>query len=93
MVSFKLVEIEGKVFSNQIGLLPVTSNKGNRYVMVMYNNDSNTILAEPMKNRSQAEIIKTQAYLHNYLSNRGFKSQVQMLDNICPEKLKEHFCS
>ena len=59
----------------------------------MYDNDSNAILAEPMKNRSQAEIVKTQAYLHEYLSKRGFTPQVQMLDNECPEKLKEHFRS
>ena len=45
------------------------------------------------ENRSQAEIVKTQAYLHEYLSKRGFTPQVQMLDNECPEKLKEHFRS
>ena len=75
MVSFKLVEIKGKVFSEQTGRFLITSSRGNKYIIVMYDNDSNAILAEPMKNRSQAEIVKTQAYLHEYLSKRGFTHQ------------------
>ena len=48
IVSFKLVETKGKVFSDQTGRFPITSSRGNKYIMAMYDNDSNTILAEPM---------------------------------------------
>ena len=58
--------------------------------MVMFDNDPNAILAEAMKSRSQSEIVRAQAYLHNQLTERGFKPQVQILDNECPKKLKEH---
>ena len=59
--------------------------------MVLYDNDTNGILAETLKNRSQEEIIRAQAHLHDYLTSRGFKPLVQVLDNECPDKLKEHF--
>ena len=59
--------------------------------MVMFDNDSNAILADAMKSRAQAEIVRTQAYLHDHLTERGFKPQVQILDNECPENLEEHF--
>ena len=59
----------------------------------MYDNDSNAILSKPMKNRLQSYIVKTQGYLHEYLSKRRFTPQVQMLDNECSENLKEHFRS
>lgn len=39
------------LFSDQPDEFPVTSSKWNKYSMVMFGNDSNTILAEPMKNR------------------------------------------
>ena len=49
VVSMKLVEIKGKVYSNQTGRFPTTSSKGNKYIMAMYNMDSNAILVEPLK--------------------------------------------
>ena len=38
-----------KVFSDLIGALPHKSSRGNFYVMVMYDYDSNAIMAEPIK--------------------------------------------
>ena len=64
VVSFKLVETKGKVSSDQTGRSRVTSSRGNKYIMFMYDSDSNTILAKPMKNRLQPEIVISQAYLH-----------------------------
>ena len=78
IVTMKLVEINGKIFSNQTGHFPVTSSKGNKYLMVMYENDTNSILAKPMKNISQQEIVRAQAYFHEYLTLRGFKILLQI---------------
>ena len=91
VVSMKMVEIKGKMFSDQTGRFSITSSKGNKYIMVMYDNDSNAILAEAIKNRSQQEIVRAQKKLHDYLTSRGFRPLVQILDNECPDKLKEHF--
>ena len=59
--------------------------------MVVYDNYTNEILAEPMKNRSQQEIVQAQAYLREYLTSRGFKPLLQILDNECPNTFKTYF--
>ena len=48
----------GKTFSDQIGRFPVTSNKGNRYVMIMYEYESNDILVEGLKSRTGDELLR-----------------------------------
>ena len=37
-------------YSDQTGRFPHRSSKGNEYLMIMYDYDSNAILAVPMKN-------------------------------------------
>ena len=43
--------LKRKVFSDLTGNLPHKSSRGNLYVMVVYEYDSNAILAETIKNR------------------------------------------
>ena len=40
----KTVELSSKIYSDQTGRFPLTSSKGNKYVMVVYDHDSNAIL-------------------------------------------------
>jgi hypothetical protein len=89
LVSIKIVEVAGKVFTDQTGRFPVNSSKENKYIMVMYDNDTNAILAEAMKSRTQDEIVRAQAHLHGMLTKIGFKPHVQILDNKCPAKLED----
>ena len=49
MMSLKTVELEGKVFTDQTGRFPITSNEGSKYVVVLFAEDINAILAEPIK--------------------------------------------
>ena len=51
LATLGLVEFTNKVYSDQIGRFPVNSSKGNKYILVLYEQDSNTILAEPLKNK------------------------------------------
>ena len=69
----------------------MTSSQGNKYVMVMYDMDSNSIRAEPLKNRSQEQLVEKQIALYTYLAGRGFTLKVQVLDNECPKRLISHF--
>ena len=39
LVFAKVIEITGKVFSDQTGRFPVTSSRGNKYIMVVYDHD------------------------------------------------------
>ena len=63
----------GETFSDQTGRFPVTSSKGNKYIMIMYNYDDNAILGEPMKSRTENEMVRAFTQLNNYLVGRGFK--------------------
>ena len=55
--------------------------------MVAYDYDSNTIHAEPMKNRSGPELLKCYMTIHNLLSERGLAPKMYYLDNECPKVL------
>jgi hypothetical protein len=46
------------MFSDQTGQFPTRSQRGNKYIMVMGEIDSNTILVEPMKSRKDEEMIR-----------------------------------
>ena len=51
IVFFKTVDLSGKIHTDQTGRFPVTSIKGNNYILVAYHYDSKTIHAEPLKTR------------------------------------------
>ena len=46
----------GKIHADQTGKLLFKSSNSNQYVLVLYNNDSNAILAELLKNCTAGEI-------------------------------------
>ena len=79
------------MFPDQTGKFPIISSRGNKYIMVMFVEDANAILAEPLKSRSERDISNVMIKLHTYLTDRGFKLQTQILDNECPGALKRHF--
>jgi hypothetical protein len=47
----------GQIHSDLAGRFPTTSAKGNTYVLVLYDYDTNNILTEPMKNRGDKEMV------------------------------------
>ena len=49
LVFFKTVDLSGKVYTDKTGRLPVTSSKGNKYILVDYHYDANKIHAEPLR--------------------------------------------
>ena len=58
--------------------------------MVVYDHDSNAIIPEPIKSRSESEIIRAYSVLHSKLTNQGLRPKFQMLDNECPVGLKDY---
>ena len=79
----KTVELSGKIYSDQTGRLPLTSSKGNRYVMIVYDNDSNAILAEPLKLRSAENLLADTAKIHIFLRERAIHPKIHIMDNGC----------
>jgi hypothetical protein len=87
------IEFTGKVSTDQTGRFPHTSSRGSKYLMVLYAYDSNAILSEPIKSRSESELVRAYTKLHSYLSARGLRPNFQVLDNECPAALKKFMSS
>ena len=91
MVTVHCIQIGGKLFTDQTGRFPTRSSRGNQYVMVAYDQDSNAIIGEPLKTRAAQELLRAMMSIHTYLKNRGLKPRMQILDNECPELIKQYF--
>jgi hypothetical protein len=77
----------GNVFSDQTGRFPQTSSRGNKFIMIFYDYDSNAILDEPLKSRSESELVRAFNKLHQYLAGRGLHTALHILNNECPKGL------
>ena len=89
-VFVETVELTGKVSTDQTGRFPVTSSRGSKYLMALYEHDSNAIIPDPIKSRSEAELIRAYSVLHYKLTNQGLRPKLQMLDNEFPSGLKDY---
>jgi hypothetical protein len=78
----------GQIYSDQTGRFPVTSSRGHKYLFVLYDYDSNAILAEPIKSRKQDELLRAYKTLTQHLRKRGLIPTLQRLDNECSEAMK-----
>ena len=75
-IMIKVYNCTESVFTDQTGQFPVTSNRGNKYIMVLCEIDSNQILAEPMQNRSEGSLILTrQTETKRHLSKNAICGQ------------------
>jgi hypothetical protein len=48
----------GQIYNDQTCRFPVVSSKGNKYIMILYDYDSNAIVAQPIKDRTAPELLK-----------------------------------
>jgi hypothetical protein len=78
------------MFSDQTCQFPIQSLRGNKYIIVMVEIDSNTILVEPMKNRKDAKIIRAYNTLLLQLKQSGITPKKHVLDNKISDNMKNH---
>ena len=78
----------GQIHTDQTGRFVIASNTGNNYILVLYDYDSNSVLVEPMLNRTSACILAAFTVLHTRLVAAGLRPQLQRLDNECSAALK-----
>ena len=88
MAYLQTIEFTVKLSTDQTGRFPVTSSRGSKYIVVLYDHYSNAILAKPLTSRNKHELIQATRFLHAYLSDRGLTPQYQILYNECPSGLK-----
>ena len=72
---------EGEFYSNLCGRFPITSNKRNKYIYVMYVYDCNVILTTLTKNRSDKDMIRYFTELATDFKNCGINPRSHFMDN------------
>jgi hypothetical protein len=80
----------GQIYTDQTGRFPVVSSKGNRYIMILYDYDSNAILAQPIKDRTYPELLKAFQVMEQDLMARGLKPKLMKMDNEASKLLKNY---
>jgi hypothetical protein len=68
----------------------VASSRGNNYLLVLYDCDTNFIFAAPFKNRTAKCILAAYQTVHQRLCDAERTPKLQRLDNECSTILK-HF--
>ena len=80
-VYMSITDIDGKLYSDQTGRFPITSNRGNCYVVIFYAVDGNYIKSYPIKSRHRSELLKAYEEVYTFLRIRGYRPQLHKLDN------------
>jgi hypothetical protein len=80
----------GQIYTDQTGIFPVVSSKGNKYIMIIYYYDSNAIVAQPIKDRTAPELLKAFQFMEQELVARGLKPKLMKLDNEASQLLKDY---
>jgi hypothetical protein len=86
----KTYDVRETIFSDQMGKYPTTSQRGNKYIMVLVEIDSNAILVEPMKSRNDSEMIRAYDAIVQHLIQAGMQPKKHVLDNEISENMKQH---
>jgi hypothetical protein len=79
-----------QIYSDLTSRFPTTSLSGNKYMLILYDYDSNSILSAPMKNRGDKEMVRAFDLLIQSLILRGLKPLLQRLDNEASLALRDY---
>jgi hypothetical protein len=80
----------GQIYTDQTGRFTVVSSTGNKYIMILYDNYSNAILAQPIKDLTAPELLKAFQVMEQELVARGLKPKLVKLDNEASKLLKTY---
>ena len=84
---FKFNELNGMISTDLPGQFPITSARGNAYILVMYCYTNNAILATGIKSRRSKDLVKRYDELYKELLLSGIISILQRMDNEVNEDL------
>jgi hypothetical protein len=71
------------------GRFPHRSSRGNEYLLIVYDHDSNSILHCPLKTKTGAEIKRGWTTIHERLARGGNQPKMYILDNEASVDLKK----
>ena len=77
-----------KAYFDLTGQFPYVSARGAKYILVLYDYDSNGILVHTLKTRNAGEIRKAWISLHTRLQSKGSNPTTYIMDNEAAAELK-----
>jgi hypothetical protein len=80
----------GQIYTDLTCRFPTTSLSGNKYILILYDNNSNSSLSMPMKNRGDKEIVRSFDLLIQSLIIHGLRTIMQCLDNEASLALRNY---
>eukprot|EP00804_Cyclotella_cryptica_P003480 CCRYP_002118-RA/>CCRYP_002118-RA protein AED:0.26 eAED:0.26 QI:0/0/0/1/0/0/3/0/685 len=80
-IYIKTYDTRDTVYSNHKGKFPHASSRGNRYQMILYHTNSNSIWVEPMKNRTAGKLILAHSRALSQMCTCGLTPRRQVLEN------------
>ena len=92
-VMSKIIEFNAKemAYGDITSAFPYTSTRGNKYIYLMYDYDSNAVMVKALPNRQAATIRKCWDTLHLRLTQHGHTIKHFILDNEISEEIKTSF--
>jgi hypothetical protein len=69
-------------------MIPITSNRGNKYVLIFYIYDANFVKSVPRKSQSKEELLQAYRLVYAYLTAQGFRLQLRKMDSKTSHDVK-----
>ena len=89
-IAFLASDTIGTVYTDLTRKFAVTSISGHKYLMLLYHYDSNGIIFQPMKNRSDIEAMRVYEDMYNYLISCNYKPKLNIMDNEASTAVKRY---
>lgn len=83
-------KVQGTIYTDATGHLPVKSLEGHQYYFVAYDYDTNYIFAIPIRDVKDATIIAAFDEVFQELTDRGYKPRLNVTDNQATTPLKAY---
>ena len=74
-------ELKGSIATDLAGDFPIMSNRGMKYIFIIYDYDTNVILASPMKSRKGEEIVRAYEECYKQLKDARVTPVIRHLNN------------
>ena len=82
-------QVKDTIYTNQTGKFPIMSYRGHKYIIIMCEIGGNAVLVEPMKNKTEEEMVETYQIMIDRLKTGGSSPKKHILDNEISEKYKK----
>jgi hypothetical protein len=79
-----------QIYTDLTGRFTTTSLSGEKYILILYDYDSNSVLSAPMKNRGDKDMVRAFDLLIQSLIICGLKPSLQRLYNEAPLALRNY---